>query len=212
MKFKIGPYDMELIHHDPKVYTVNGVISEEECEHFKKITFSHMQRSTVSSIGKSKVKGLLDNRRTSSNCWVKHKYDKITLDVASRIAELIQIPLDNAEDYQVLHYESAQEYQPHLDTFDPKLDKKGKYLSNGGQRIITVLGYLNTVEEGGETSFPNIDKAIFPETGKIVVFHNCIDGTNRPHPDSLHGACPVIQGEKWAFNLWFREKARSRNL
>ena len=55
----------------------------------------------------------------------------------------------------------------------------------------------------------NIDKKVFPETGKIVVFHNCIEDTNEPHPDSLHGACPVLKGEKWAFNLWFREKSRS---
>ena len=23
-----------------------------------------------------------------------------------------------------------------------------------------------------------------------------------------HAGCPVIEGEKWAFNLWFREKTR----
>ena len=55
----------------------------------------------------------------------------------------------------------------------------------------------------------DVDKKVFPETGKIVVFHNCIEDTNKPHPDSLHGACPVLKGEKWAFNLWFRERSRS---
>ena len=209
MKFQIAGYDVEIIHHDPKIYTIQKAITPEECEHFKKLTSNFMERSTVSALGKKQKKGDLDNRRTSSNCWVRHEHDKITHRVGSRISELIQMPLDHAEDFQVLHYEDAQEYQPHLDTFDPTLDTTGQYLGNGGQRIVTALAYLNDVEEGGETNFPNIDKKVFPETGKIVVFHNCIEDTNKPHPDSLHGACPVLKGEKWAFNLWFRERSRS---
>ena len=46
--------------------------------------------------------------------------------------------------------------------------------------------------------------------GKIVVFHLCKKGTLEPNPDAVHGAMPVIQGEKWAFNLWFREKEVSK--
>ena len=75
------------------------------------------------------------------------------------------------------------------------------YLKNGGQRIITAIAYLNNVKKGGETSFPNIDKVIRPQKGKLLVFQNCYKGTDKPHPDSLHGALPVIKGEKWAFNL-----------
>jgi len=41
----------------------------------------------------------------------------------------------------------------------------------------------------------------------MVLFHNCHQGSNVRHPDSLHGGMPVIQGEKWACNFWFREKA-----
>ena len=47
---------------------------------------------------------------------------------------------------------------------------------------------------------------MIPEQGKIVVFHDCYKGTDTPHPNSLHGALPVLEGEKWAFNLWFRKK------
>ena len=46
---------------------------------------------------------------------------------------------------------------------------------------------------------------MIPEQGKIVVFHDCYKGTDTPHPNSFHGALPVLKGEKWAFNLWFRK-------
>ena len=48
------------------------------------------------------------------------------------------------------------------------------------------------------------------EKGKIVVFHNVYDGTNNRHAMSEHAGMPVKKGEKWAFNLWFREDTRKR--
>ena len=213
MKISLGKYEMEMIHHDPKVYTIMGVITLDECNHFKEISADFMKRSLVSSIDKNnKQKGALDNRRTSSNCWVKHNYSDLTLSVAKRISELIQMPLENAESFQVLHYSSAQEYQPHMDTFDAKTELGKSYLGKSGQRVITVLGYLNEVEKGGETEFPNIEKIVKPALGKIAVFHDCYEGTDTPHPGSLHGACPVLSGEKWAFNLWYRKNKVEEEL
>ena len=148
----------------------------------------------------------MDNRRTSSNCWVAHNEDSITKEVVERISELVQIPSSNAESFQVLHYADSQEYQPHLDTFDTNNKGYLPYLENGGQRVVTSLAYLNDVVDGGDTIFPNLKKTVSPERGKIVVFHLCKKGTYEPNPDALHGAMPVIKGEKWAFNLWFREK------
>lgn len=213
MKISLGKYEMEMIHHDPKVYTIMGVITLDECNHFKEISADFMKRSLVSSIDKkNKQKGALDNRRTSSNCWVKHNYSDLTLSVAKRISELVQMPLENAESFQVLHYSSAQEYQPHMDTFDAKTALGKSYLGKSGQRVITVLGYLNDVEKGGETEFPNIEKIVKPALGKITVFHDCYEGTDTPHPGSLHGACPVLSGEKWAFNLWYRKNKVEEEL
>ena len=118
----------------------------------------------------------------------------------------MQIPDSHAESFQVLHYANSQEYQPHLDTFDTEEEGFKSYLENGGQRVVTALDYLNDVIKGGETSFPNVDKIVTPETGKIVVFHLCKKGTLEPNVKALHGAMPVIEGEKWAFNLWFRQE------
>lgn len=211
MKLEIGNFNIQMLHHDPMVYTVEGVLSDIECDHFMKIAEHDMKRSLVSGLDEEKNKrGLLDKRRTSSNCWVSHSFDDTTRKVGERISKLVQIPVSHAEEYQVLHYVNDQEYQPHLDTFDPSVKEFSHYLNNGGQRIITALAYLNDVEEGGETSFPNINQIVTPKKGKIAVFHDCYKGTDTPHPDSLHGALPVLSGEKWAFNLWFRKHPRTR--
>lgn len=43
-------------------------------------------------------------------------------------------------------------------------------LKNKKNRVITYLWYLNDVEEGGETDFPDANLMIKPETGKLVLF------------------------------------------
>ena len=207
MKLELGNYEMDMISHEPLVYTLKGVLTELECQHFINISSDKMKRSSVSGYDeRNKRKDELDNRRTSSSCWVTHDDNSITREVVERISKLVQIPSSHSEAYQVVHYENSQEYQPHLDTFDPNNQGYSPYLKNGGQRVVTALAYLNDVIEGGETVFPNLDKSVTPEKGKIVIFHLCKKGTYEPNPDALHGGKPVTKGEKWAFNLWFREK------
>jgi len=207
MKVELGNYEMEMVYHDPLIFTLKGVLSAEECDHFINISANKMKRSAVSGYGEDAEKNNhLDDRRTSSNCWIGHTEDSITKSVVKKISELVQIPDSHAESFQVLHYANSQEYQPHLDTFDTEDGGFKSYLENGGQRVVTALAYLNDVVKGGETSFPNVDKIVTPETGKIVVFHLCKKGTFEPNEKALHGAMPVIEGEKWAFNLWFRQE------
>ena len=79
--------------------------------------------------------------------------------------------------------------------------------------MVTVLVYLNDVEEGGGTDFPELGVTVTAKKGDVVVFHNVINETpvaSHPkiHPKSLHAGMPVIKGEKWMVNLWFRENLR----
>ena len=43
-------------------------------------------------------------------------------------------------------------------------------IKNKKNRVITYLWYLNDLEEGGETDFPDLNLMIKPETGKLVLF------------------------------------------
>ena len=156
MKIELGDFEIEMIYHDPVIYTVESILSDAECEHFKKLASKDMKRSLVSGMDKRKKRrGLLDKRRTSSDAWINHSVDNITLSVGKRISELVQIPLSHAEAFQVLHYSDNQEYQAHFDTFDPTNEEYAYYLENGGQRIITAIVYLNDVEEGASRRFQN---------------------------------------------------------
>lgn len=208
MEVKELSIEQEKIIHseepDPKIYTISNFITKEEADHFIEISKPKMKRSVVSD----EKKGTVSKGRTGENCWLQHYTDEVTGRVANRIANLIGLPVENAESYQVVYYNTTQKYDQHYDAYHKNdTDKSRRCLRQGGQRVITALCYLNDVEEGGHTAFPNINLKVSPEKGKLVIFHNCYPGTTNVHINSLHAGTAPIKGEKYAFNLWFREQA-----
>ena len=196
--------ERKIVCEDPKVFTISNFITEDECNHFIEISKPKMKRSVVSD----DKKGTVSKGRTGENCWLQHFTDEITGRVANRIAKVVGLPIENAESYQVVYYNAGQKYDQHYDAYHKNsTDKSKRCLRQGGQRVITALVYLNNVEEGGHTSFPNLKIKVEPEKGKLLIFHNCYEGTTNVHINSLHAGTAPIKGEKYAFNLWFREQA-----
>ena len=187
---------------DPLIAYMDGVVSPQECEHIIDVALGHMQRAVVSSRDKSKISESL----SGSHAWLKHDEDEVIGRVASRIAEIIGISLDNAESLNVVHYATEQQYEAHYDAFDLTTETGQRCCKQGGQRLVTALVYLNDVFDGGVTAFPNKGVEVIATKGRMAIFHNTLLGSVMKHPDSLHAGTPVLAGEKWAFNLWFRAR------
>ena len=190
---------------NPIMYEVKDFLSSKECDAF--IEAGKLRLSPSKVISASKGKSIFHPSRVSQNCFLPHDTNELINEVSKRISILVQMSIRNAEAYQLVYYKVGGEYKPHFDGFDYKREKS--WLENGGQRLITVIAYLNDVEEGGGTSFPEIGFDICAKKGNVVVFHNSLPSENLPHPvihpKSLHGGMPVVKGEKWMVNLWFRE-------
>ena len=77
-----------------------------------------------------------------------------------RVAEVVGLPLEQAESLQVLHYSQDQEYAPHYDAWDAATERGRRCMIKGGQRMVTCLLYLSDVEDGGGTSFPNLEMEV----------------------------------------------------
>ena len=191
---------------DPLVFTIDNYLTDEECDHFINISKDNMQRAVVSN----DKKGYVSSGRTGSNHWVAHNQDEITKSVGEKIAKEIGHPLENSEKYQVIYYGKTQEYRRHYDSWEHDYSEKSlRCMKYGGSRLMTALCYLNDVEEGGGTGFPKLDVVVKAKKGRIVCFENTYKGTHNKHNLAEHAGMPVIKGEKYAFNLWFRECPRS---
>ena len=146
------PYIKKTVHNeDPMVYTIDNFISDDECDHFIRQSEPHMKQALVSSNESGKT-GIISTGRTGSNHWIKHDQDSITLAVGERIANYIGVPLNTAEQYQVIHYDVSQEYRQHHDSWEHDGSEKARRcMKYGGQRLFTALVYLNDVEGGWNT-------------------------------------------------------------
>lgn len=57
----------------------------------------------------------------------------------------------------MLRYVDGQKYEPHYDYFH---DTVNTQIDHGGQRVVTMLMYLSTPDEGGETVFPDAERKV----------------------------------------------------
>ena len=188
---------------DPFVGTYQNILTDEECQHFIDISKDSLKRSLVST----NKKGVVSPGRTGLNTWIRHDFDKVTKEVGERIAKIVNIPLENAEAYQVIYYGVSQEYRQHYDSWDHNGSEKTlRCMKFGGARMKTALCYLNDVKKGGGTRMTRLKMTVPAEKGKLLVFQNTIsDKDHTKHPLSEHAGLPVEEGEKFAFNLWFKE-------
>ncbi|XP_033126126.1 transmembrane prolyl 4-hydroxylase-like [Anneissia japonica] len=149
--------------------------------------------------------------------------------------------------FQIVYYEVGGHYHAHFDTSahsksipcintreldgvdgNAKLDYSNYRLC----RYITIMYYLNDVEEGGETAFPIADNAtaseqvlfaggqmgdlsnhckdarliVTPKKGKAVMWYNHLlneEGwLGQKDSYSFHGGCDIKKGVKWIANHW----------
>lgn len=194
------------LHQEPLVAILEDFVTPQEVDSLVGAAESQLQRAYVSS----DKQGVTSAGRTGSNCWIKHHHNPVISGLSQRVSALVGIPLVNAESLQVIHYGEAQEYAAHYDAWTPDTERGQRCMTRGGQRLVTCLLYLNDVQGGGGTGFPNLKLTVAARKGRLLVFHNCYPDTNQRHPDSLHGGLPVEQGEKWACNFWFREAPYQR--
>ena len=145
--------------------------------------------------------GVKDGYRTSQTAWLSFGMDPTLASIQNRTAHLLGLPLSDfiplAEDLQVVHYGEGEQFGVHHDS------------SAGFQRRdLTLLIYLNDVEAGGQTVFPEASEAgagglsVSPRKGTAVLFYNLLEGTTSPDPLAVHQALPVATGEKYACNFW----------
>jgi prolyl 4-hydroxylase len=114
--------------------------------------------------------------------------------------------VEQQERMQVTHYHPGERYAPHFDA----LGASGLDTGESGDRVCTVILYLNDDFAGGETVFPRLFRRFRPAKGKALVFTNLTADGTRHDPLSIHAGGRVRAGEKWLANQWIRQHDRHR--
>jgi prolyl 4-hydroxylase len=185
----------------PVVAVLDNLLTEEECDAIIALARGQLQPSaTVDPLtGENQVK----DHRTSQGTFLKADNNELVQRVERRIAEVMNVPVSHGEALHVLHYQVGAEYKPHFDYFDPANSGFHATLQRGGQRISTLITYLNDVDDAGDTIFPKIHLSVVPKKGAAVYFEY-VNESGQLDELTLHGGAPVVAGEKWVATKWMR--------
>ncbi|MDM0012574.1 2OG-Fe(II) oxygenase [Variovorax sp. J22P168] len=185
----------------PRVIVFGDLLSADECE---ALIAAARQRLARSLTVETKTGGeALNVDRTSDGMFFERGENPVVARIEQRIAKLLKWPLEFGEGLQILRYAPGAQYRPHYDYFDPGEPGTPTILRRGGQRVATLVMYLQEPEQGGGTTFPDVGLEVAPQRGSAVFF-----SYDRPDPSTrtLHGGAPVVAGEKWVATKWLRER------
>lgn len=185
----------------PQLAVFGNLLSHDECDALMEAARPRMARSLTVQTRTGGEE--LNADRTSQGMFFSRAETDVVTRIEARIARLLQWPVEHGEGLQVLHYRPGAEYKPHYDYFDPREPGTARITQRGGQRLATLIMYLNEPERGGGTTFPDVGLEVMPKKGHAVYF-----AYDRPHPATrtLHGGAPVLAGEKWVATKWLRER------
>mmetsp|Transcript_50312 Transcript_50312/g.56216 ORF Transcript_50312/g.56216 Transcript_50312/m.56216 type:complete len:461 (+) Transcript_50312:20-1402(+) len=186
----------------PWVITIDNFVNDEEVERLIEMgSVEGYERST--DVGPMRLDGsteeIVSTGRTSTNAWCSSKCikDEFVKAVNDRISSTTQFPEVNSEDLQLLRYEPGQMYERHHDFIEYEVDRQG------GVRLLTLYLYLNDVEAGGGTNFPDLNLTVMPKRGQVLIWPSVLDDNPNEKDDRTdHQALPVEAGIKYGANAW----------
>lgn len=193
---------MSMVLASPSIRVLDGVLSDAECDEIIRRASQSLSRSTVVDPESGAFAQI--EARTSEGMYFMRECDPFIAMLDSRIATLLGRPVENGEGLQVLHYRAGGEYRPHFDYFPPEHPGSAWQMRKGGQRVATLVMYLNDVPAGGGTAFPELQLEVAARKGTAVWFEYC-DEVGRVDPRTLHAGLPVLAGEKWIMTKWVRQ-------
>lgn len=178
-----------------ELYALSGFLSPQECAHLIGLIDATAKPSSTYDGG---------TYRTSWSGDVDPS-DSFVKMIERRLCDLLGIDHTWGETFQGQRYLPGQEFRGHFDWFQTDGFYWPEESRRGGQRGWTAMAYLNDVEAGGETVFPEIGATIPPQQGVLLMWNNATpDGL--PNSKTLHAATPVTAGAKYVITKWFRTR------
>lgn len=187
----------------PVIVFLDDVLSHDECDELVARSRDNLTRSTT--VDPKDGKDAVIDARSSEGTFFHLNADPFIARLDRRIAALMNMPVENGEGLQILHYHTGGQYTPHFDYFAPQESGSKPHLANGGQRVSSLVMYLNDVDDGGATVFPELRLQVGPRKGGAVYFEYC-NSRDQIDPLTLHGGMPVLKGEKWIATKWMRQR------
>jgi predicted 2-oxoglutarate/Fe(II)-dependent dioxygenase YbiX len=199
-----APPAMRPLAPSPQVRAFDGFATPAECAWLIGLAQGSLRRAQVY---RKDAEGYTE-AETRTNSEADYTFDNADLVlrvIVERISRAIGLSTRLFEIAKLLHYEPGQQFAPHHDFQQPTTPALAREIARRGQRVATVLVYLNDDFDGGETEFPRIALKHRGATGDALMFANVRPDGDLDH-DSLHAGLPTTRGVKWVLSQWIRSR------
>jgi hypothetical protein len=172
---------LRCVHSEPPIFEIDGFLPSELCDEY-------VQRAQDKGymIKSQTFSTYAEVKRTSSTWYMPYESVPEFLNLANR---LTGFPIECFEEPQIVRYELGQQFSWHYDSIPKSMQDES------GNRIATLLIYLNDVKTGGATTFKDLGVQVQPVKGKAALFFPCFkDG--KPDERTMH-AGQVAMDTKW---------------
>jgi hypothetical protein len=199
-----SPPPAESLSEDPEIRSVPGLAPASACNWLISRVRDRMQHAVVHDPfgGAQKTH---PGRSNSYAGFTLIDADLVAPMLRERLATAADVDVMAMEPPQVLHYAVGEQYAPHFDFLEPSLPGDAQSIQQSGQRIATLLVYLNEGFEGGETDFPLLGVRYKGGTGDALLFRN-LTPAGAPDRRTRHAGLPPTSGDKWLFSQWVRDR------
>jgi prolyl 4-hydroxylase len=193
------PMKLRMIHQSPPVLAIDHFFSRDECIAVQDITKSDGDALQVAS---ATFSPLALSKRTSTSWFCFYQHMPALL---AKAHVMLGIPIQQMEEPQIVRYRTGEEFSWHYD------EVPQAQLENGGQRVMTLLVYLNDVTRGGGTIFRDLKDTegetllMKPQQGSALVFFPAYND-GRADDRTLHKG-EVAFDEKWITQMWIHQHA-----
>ncbi|AZG14812.1 MULTISPECIES: 2OG-Fe(II) oxygenase [Cupriavidus] len=187
----------------PVVAVLEAVLTPAECDALVAAARPRLAPSTL--VDPRTGEHVVSPDRSSQGMFFRLAESPLLATIDARVAALMRMPVEHGEGLQVLHYGPGAQSRPHFDFLMPDNPSNQASIARSGQRVSTMVIYLNDVPEGGETVFPEIGLSVLPRKGNALYFEYCDDG-GQLDGRTLHAAAAVVRGEKWVATKWMRQR------
>jgi prolyl 4-hydroxylase len=187
----------------PHLTLLGDVMTPAECRRLIDLARPRLQPSQV--IDPQTGANVTASYRNSSGMFFRLEETPFIAQLDRRLSAVMNQPLDHGEGLQVLRYGEGGATAPHFDYLLPTNAANQRSIARSGQRVSTLLVYLNEVEGDGETVFPHAGFSVTPQLGNGIYFEST-NSLGQLDRQSFHAGRPVTRGEKWVVTKWMRQR------
>lgn len=187
----------------PCVAVLGNVLTEEECAAVIAMGMPRLAPSTI--VDPYSGTDQVAMHRSSDGMFFGLCENDLVARIDRRVSALMGLPVEHGEGLQLLRYRPGCHSSPHYDFLIPQNEANRASIVRSGQRVSTLVIYLNDVPAGGATDFPELGLSVTPRRGHAVYFEYANDAGQLDHA-TLHAGTAVEAGEKWVLTKWMRSR------